>query len=273
MSFRPRELRIGMPVFHRALKSADLSSFPPLSQLSFVLDQALWMMWVLQDHFHHDPKMNAFDISDSLEVLGVAADELSISRALARAGKRVKRTVLDDSPPQTLYRLMEAGKLYLGKKFATGQSVRVVLLDGTKPWTDRNETFPKLARSLTGRVCVVDPYYGSATLGTIRHLAHGSPLQVLSSRTNDNPAVFRREFMDFRREFPSTEIRVLPPGKELHDRYVLGHSALLLVGHGVKDLGAKESLAVLLKDPAGQEIRRTLQERFDERWKRAQPIS
>ena len=68
------------------------------------------------------------------------------------------------------------------------------------------------------------------------------------------------------KEFPDSEFKAYPSPHELHDRYLLFDKEVWFVGHGIKDIGAKESFVVILQDPFGKEIRSTLRDSFDERW-------
>jgi len=70
----------------------------------------------------------------------------------------------------------------------------------------------------------------------------------------------------FKKEFPNAEFKAYPVPHELHDRYVLFDKEVWFVGHGIKDIGSKESFVVLLQDPFGKDIRKTLFESFEGRW-------
>jgi hypothetical protein len=90
---------------------------------------------------------------------------------------------------------------------------------------------------LTGVVRICDPYYGQRTLEALDHLPGTTAIRFLSSRTNESSLKVRGAFADFAKERKNVEFRILAPPNDLHDRYVLAQDSLLIVGHGLKDIG------------------------------------
>lgn len=261
------------PAFHKALRRARLDEFPNQKNLDSPLDKALWALWVLQDCFCHNAhdlsSVSSAEISDILETRGVALTELKVERALARAGDRVHRKkIRDDDSRRTYYKIMANGKEYLREKYTVG-GMRVCVADGKKPWSDRHLTFADLASVLKGRICVLDKFYGVATLGILHHFKHAKAIHFLTAKTNESAAVFKKEVEIFKKEVPALEVRIYSDQHELHDRYILTQDAVLIVGHGIKDLGTKESFMLLLKDEIAADLRSTLIEKFDERWNKS----
>jgi hypothetical protein len=166
---------------------------------------------------------------------------------------------------------MARGKDYLRDKY-TGGGMRVCVADGKKPWSDRHLTFAELANELKGRICVLDKFYGVGTLGILHHFKHAKSIDFLTAKTNESAAVFKKEVEIFKKEFPALEVRIYPNQHELHDRYILTQNAVLIVGHGIKDLGTKESFVLLLKGEIAADMRETLLEKFNERWNRSAPV-
>src|SRR5205814_8817511 len=107
----------------------------------------------------------------------------------------------------------------------------------------------------------------------VQYLKHVTPLQILTGKTNENPTAFSRELEDFKKEVPALEIRRFSAHHELHDRYIIADNALVIVGHGIKDIGNKESFLLLLKGDATADLRKTLREKFDDRWKKSIPLN
>ncbi len=166
---------------------------------------------------------------------------------------------------------MEDGKDYLRKKYPGGD-IQSVLFDGKKPWTNRYRTFPEIAKELNGPISVLDKFYGSDSFATLTHLSHSKQIRFLTGQTQENHKSFMQELKDFQREHVGLEVRLFPDKHELHDRYILSKDTVVIVGHGIKDVGRKESFVILLKDPVGTEIRKTLQDKFEERWKKSPVI-
>lgn len=265
------------PAFHKALSKASLDGFPNQKNLDSPLDKALWALWVLRDYFEHNAhdfsSVSSAEISDILETRGIALTELQVERALARAGDRVHRKKIHgDDSHRTYYKIMNNGKDYLRDKY-TDSGMRVCVADGNKPWSDRHLTFADLAAELKGRICVLDKFYGVATLGILHHFKNAKVIHFLTAKTNESTAVFKKELEIFKKEFPALEVRIYPNQHELHDRYILTQNAVLIVGHGIKDLGTKESFVLLLTGEIAADMRVTLLEKFDERWKQSAPLA
>jgi hypothetical protein len=198
--------------------------------------------------------------------------EQEIEAIFARAGKKIITRRLSDDDAKWAYMIAEKGVVYLRTKYGSS-GIRTLVIDGTKPWHDRYSTLPKIASGLSGRICVVDKYYGRGTLALLNHFRHGAPLQFLTGRTNESPAAFARELRDFQKEVPALEVRLFPAHSELHDRYIISRNALVIVGHGIKDIGTKESFLVVLEGEPSAELRGTLLRKFDERWAASLPVA
>jgi len=260
--------------FQIDLRKAKLENFPDQRKLETPLDEVLWVLWVLRDHFDHHSPSYASEIAELLETRSIASSELNVERALARAGNRVMRkkfNLLDAPDNKTAYKISEKGVSYLQSKYALS-GIKALVIGGTKPWTDRHLTLPEIAAELKGRICIVDKFYGSGSLAILHYFKHGVPLQFLTGKTHDNSAAFSRELKDFQKEVPSLEARLFSAHNDLHDRYIISDNALVIVGHGIKDIGNKESFLILLKGDTTADLRKTLLEKFDSRWKISVPL-
>jgi hypothetical protein len=258
--------------FERDLREAQLPNFPGQQNLKTPLDEVLWILWVVRDYFEHRSPIYASDIAHLLEIRGIASAEVNVERALARADRRVIRKNIDQEVKRSAYMVSEKGVDYLRNKYALA-GIKALVIDGTKPWTDRHSTLPELAKELIGRICVVDKFYGGGSLAVLHYFRHGSPLQFLTGKTNENGAAFSRELKDLKKEVHTLEVRRFPTHNELHDRYIIADNALIIVGHGIKDIGNKESFLLLLKGDATADLRKTLREKFDDRWKTSIPLN
>jgi hypothetical protein len=269
-------LNLAHPTFLRLLRTATLDGFPDQQSLDSPLDKALWALWILQDAFKHnhprDSSVYAGEISEVLETRGVALSKINIVRALARAGDKVHRKEIGDDSSEKAFKIMQAGKSYLQKKYG-GDQINVTVVDGGKPWTARHKTFADMAFLLKGHVCVLDKFYGAATLGVLYHLKNATSVKFLTAKASGSPAAFQSELARFRLEFPNLEVRLYPHEHELHDRYIITRDALLIIGHGVKDFGTKESFVLMLTGDVSRDIRKTLQVTFDTRWAISTPIA
>ena len=82
---------------------------------------------------------------------------------------------------------------------------------------------------------------------------------------------FLRELQDFKLENTDFEFRDYP-NTDLHDRYMISLDRVSLIGHSVKDLGAKESFAIVLSQASSQNIYEALSDNFDKRWNQSTTI-
>lgn len=207
-------------------------------------------------------RLTAKDIVACLEAAGVAVKRTSVVRALARAGNKISTS--KDESGDTSYRLMTQGRRDVEQLLAK-DSLSVVRIEGGKPHTARQHLGELLAQ-LTGIIRICDPYYGQRTLETLDYLSRATSIRFLTSRTNESGLKVRGAFNDFAKERKNVEFGVLNPPNDLHDRYVLAEDSLLLVGHGLKDIGGKESFVVRIDRNLAPDLLDTLIASFDARW-------
>jgi len=120
---------------------------------------------------------------------------------------------------------------------------------------------------LRGTIKIVDPYCGDRTLDLLLELKE-RPAKVLTRLENlrdREKGKFVREVADFKTENPNVEFRNYP-NADIHDRYVISEDKVTLIGHSIKDLGAKESFAVVLGRENYREIYEALNSNFTNRW-------
>ena len=60
--------------------------------------------------------------------------------------------------------------------------------------------------------------------------------------------------------------------RDLHDRYIVDDRGLLILGHGLKDIGKKESFAIFREKSLNSDIIRDILRAFFDRWESAIPI-
>jgi hypothetical protein len=147
-------------------------------------------------------------------------------------------------------------------------SLEVIYIEGNKPRTARKE-LKDLLVSMSGTVRVCDPYYGLRTLEALELFPLACRVHFLTAQTHESLKRLRGPFNDFRQERPNTEIRVYPNSQELHDRYVLSRDRMLIVGHGLKDIGGRESFVISIGRTLGRDLLDQVSKQFDARWSHA----
>jgi hypothetical protein len=213
-------------------------------------------------------RLSAEQIVACLEAAGVAVSKVSVARAFARAGGKVSAT-RDDSGEQ-FYKLMTKGKREV-EKILGGELLAVVRIEAGQPRTARIRLAEVLSR-VKGSVRICDPYYGLRSLDSLDHVPKNCDIKFLTAKTNESPTKLHAAIKDLQKERPTCEFRLAGAGHGIHDRYVLTDDSLLLLGHGLKDIGGKESFIVRLDKELAPDLLKELGASFDTRWQAATPV-
>ena len=150
-------------------------------------------------------------------------------------------------------------------------AIQVLYFEPGKKYVSKRTLSQNMLSSLKGELNVVDQYGGQRTLDLLR-FNDGRTVKLLTKldtiRNNTEKSSFLREVKDFKSDFPKFEARDYPMN-DLHDRYILSDDALVLLGGSMKDLGNKESFAIILRKNANKDIFDTVFEKFKTKWKTA----
>lgn len=104
------------------------------------------------------------------------------------------------------------------------------------------------------------------------HVPMTCRVRFLTAQTRESVRRLTGPIRDFKQEHPNTEMRVYPNSNELHDRYVLSRDRMLVVGHGLKDIGGRESFVISIGRSLGRDLLDQVSKQFDTRWSRATPL-
>ncbi len=151
-------------------------------------------------------------------------------------------------------------------------SLDLLYIEGGKPRTARKE-LKDLLVNMSGTVKVSDPYYGVRSLESLEFFPVSCQVRFLTCRTNESPQRLAGPIRDFKREHPNTQLRVYPNPNELHDRYVLSRDKLLIVGHGLKDIGGRQSFVIAIGRALSPDLMSQLGREFNSRWSSETPLS
>jgi hypothetical protein len=212
--------------------------------------------------------LTAEHITACLEAAGVHVNKKSVLRALARAGDRISPKESIDG--ETSYRLMTKGKRELPDLFGD-KSFSVVRVEAGKPRTARIKLGLILSK-LTGAIKICDPYYGIRSFDVLDEIPKQCAVKFLSAHATDKASKLTGIIRDFQKENPKFEIRVQQAPVTIHDRYLITSNELLLLGHGFKDVGGKESFMINLEGNMAKDLIRELNSAFDKVWNSAQPV-
>jgi hypothetical protein len=145
--------------------------------------------------------------------------------------------------------------------------IEFVHISGSKPYSDRR-TIENILEQATGEVRICETYLGMGTLDLLKSLPVTCTVRVLAREITD---VSPRDIGTFKTECPSFQFRYRTQ-RDLHDRYLLDDRGLLILGHGLKDIGKTESFAIFLEKSSNPDILRDILEAFDSRWESATPV-
>lgn len=216
-----------------------------------------------------DDCMTANEISEVLRGLGVAFKEIKITRAFAKAGSKIDATKTSD---KTCYKIMQKGIDYLLSK-AGNKGVEVYYVEGDKPRTS-HQTLKDVISKTKGMIKILDPYYGLKTLDMLEKIDHGTDIKFLTAQLSKNESAkkFSSELVNFEKEHQNILLSRYPRANELHDRYIVTDDTLIILGHGIKDLGGRESFVLVFKGDSGKDLRAALNQKFADRWQNSSKL-
>jgi hypothetical protein len=144
----------------------------------------------------------------------------------------------------------------------------VFFVEAGKPRTAQlriEEIFGKLS----GEVRICDPYYGVKSLYRLDSLKHCKPIKFLTSKADPSETqTLPSALQVWKQEHGDIEFR-RNAGRTLHDRFVLCDDELVLIGHGLKDVGGKDSFIIRIGRDFADDMMDTLRKSFDEKWQKA----
>ena len=247
----------------------DIEEIP--SVFNFIekpLEAGLWCLYVSKNKLGKN-YLNTKEIENILQnYLSIPINKIQIIRAFARAGKKIIENKQDKS-----YQISWLGEEYL-RSLKMKNPLRVIYLAPDKPITAESSLDNLIKSIKKGNLLVTDPYYGLKTLKTLCEFAeYHKNVHFLTSQLGggEKVSIVNNFYKDLKKEYKNkVKIRLYPRKNELHDRYILGEDIFFIIGHGIKDLGSKESLIIAIEDKYGKDIRKILERTFYERWNASQ---
>jgi hypothetical protein len=123
-----------------------------------------------------------------------------------------------------------------------------------------------ILRGLNCEVSICDPYYGIGSLLRIDLLVHCKKVRFLTRQADSKDgSIIDRALKEFVSEHPNVEFRKLG-STDIHDRYILADDEIILLGHGLKDIGTKESFVIRLTREMCADLIDTVKESFEAKW-------
>lgn len=250
-------------------REANTDSLPEFGNYDKPLEMGLWVLWVAKE------KLNVRMLtSNQIADVIVSVMEISIkSRVLVNSFNRAAGKIhIHDKAGETHYEIMKPGKEHLITKAGEG-FVNVYYFEAGKRYQSKSILANNILTGLKGELKIVDPYCDIRTLDVLsradaKDVKFLTRLENLSERKQGR---FQRELQDLKSECPDMEFRNYLKS-EIHDRYIISRDRLIILGYSLKDLGAKESFAIILDKKTASDIFDTLVGTFNRRWKVASQL-
>ncbi|MGA2504022.1 MAG: hypothetical protein ABSG01_08015 [Anaerolineales bacterium] len=205
------------------------------------------------------------EIVTILETLGISVYKRGIQNSFNSSGHKYIK--IDNSGKYPKYKAMIIGKEYV-KEWLLPIGPSVLYIEGGKPFTTRKK-LEEIIHDLKGDICICDTYLGERSFDIISSLPKECKLKFLTSHLSGDPEKIRRVQKDFLIEHPKSEFRLYQK-QDLHDRYIVTNNNLLIIGHGIKDIGNRESFIIIIDSLIGQDTIANVKINFDDKWKSSQ---
>jgi len=246
-------------------KIIDLSDFPDFFNLDTKLKKGLWVLWVAKEKLNIK-MMSSKQITLVIkEIKEINVKEKSITYSFnAASSDFIYKYRKND---QVYYEIMKPGKDYLISQ-SGNKLIELYYFQPGKHFTSKRILYNKILINLKGEIKIVDPYCDEKTLDILSDVKNKviKFLTKIDYLTANKKSRFLRNYQDFKIEHPKIEFRDYP-NNDIHDRYILSKDLLIILGHSIKNLGEKESFAIVLYKNNNINISDSLSESFNRRWK------
>ena len=230
------------------------------------LKRGLCALTLAQEHFGVE-RMSVDEIVEALDKLGSAVSVISLVKAFNASQGKVRSTTEDGV---TKYKAMIRGRQEI-EHLLEISGPKVVYVQSGEYRTARERLRDMLAE-LSGVIRICDPYYGAQSLDVLQMIPDTCDVRFLTGTASGNTSVISSSISYFQKEYPHISMRIYPQPSDLHDRYLIEEDHFWLLGHGIKDIGNKESLIVRIKSDHASDLIADLTTTFDKRWAVATPM-
>ncbi len=251
-------------------READTSDFPDFYSCSNSLEMGMWVLWVAKDKLGIK-RLTAEQIASVIrDVKEISIDAKSINNSFSPAKGKV-HAYHENS--EVYFEIMKPGKDQLISLVKEG-SVEVFYFQPDHKYSAKKMLSKNILEQLHGKLQIVDPYCGERTLDILKDVESESIdflTRLENLRDEKDRSKFLRILTDFKSEYPQIEFRNYS-NTDIHDRYIISDNSLVILGHSLKDLGSKESFAIVLDGDTSRNVAEALIENFNRRWKQAAKI-
>jgi len=254
--------------FSERFAEVDTSDFPDFYSYKTPLGKGLWILWVAKKKLGIK-KLTAEQIASIMkDIKEISIDAKSVTNSFNRAGDKIHTY---QEGEDVYFEIMKPGKDYLISQVKEG-FIEVFYFEPDKRYTSKRR-LSNILDNLKGELRIVDPYCDERTLDVLKDVGNRvvkflTRVENLKGQARNQ---FLRELQDFKSENPNIEFRNYL-NTDIHDRYIISSEFLVILGHSIKDLGGKESFAIVLSKDASKNMIEALIENFNRRWKQSNPL-
>lgn len=247
-------------------RNVDTEDFPDFYVYKKPLEMGLWILWVAKE------KLGVKRLTaEQLALIIRGVKEISIeAKSITNSFNRAEGKVHTHHEGGNVYfEIMKPGKDHLMESIREGP-IEIFMFEPGKRYSSKKILAENILVNFQGQLRILDPYCGERTLG-ILHKIKNSNVKFLTRIENLQDKDRKRlllELKDFKLENPNIEIRNYP-NTDIHDRYIITSEQLAILGHSIKDLGGKESFAIILSKDTNKNIFEALMENFNRKWKQS----
>jgi hypothetical protein len=214
--------------------------------------------------------LSASEICHCLDEVDIDVKQISVTRSLTRTTGEVKTEKRENGT--SYYKLMKKGSDQVEGIFSSDDGdVSILMVEEGKPRSGR-KLLTELLSELNGIVRIFDPYFGARTMDTLEVIPGSCDVRFLSKNITEEGRKFRQALKEFQNEYKHIDLKKALKSEPAHDRYIITEDRLMLLGHGIKDIGSKESFIVILDKSYADDMIVALTATFDKRWKAAAPV-
>ncbi len=250
--------------------SKSIKDFSNFYNYKTPLEKGLWVLWIVKEKLNIR-KLTAGQIASIIiNEMEVSIDDKSIINSFNRAKGKIHVFHEND---EFYFEIMKAGKDFLVSQIKEG-SIEIFYFEPEKKFTSKKILSKNILDNLRGEAKIIDPYCGERTLDILKDIKDSVNVKFLTKIENlkeKDKKKFLRELKDFKTEKKNIEFKNYPLA-DIHDRYIISSEFLIILGHSIKDLGNKESFAVVLDKNTSRNIFEDLVGNFNKRWNNSSDI-
>jgi len=245
-------------------RKVNTTELPDFYIYNITLDKVLWVLWIAKEKCNIK-KLNADQISEIIvNNFEVSVNNQSIINSLKRATQSVH---VSRENGTTFYEIMKHGKDRL-LLIVNRTAINTFYFQPDHSFSSKKILANEILAKMSGEIKILDPYCNERTLDILSDCKNKKIkfLTRLSHLKGIKLTKFLRELGDLQIENKLLQVKEYI-GNDIHDRYIISKDELVLLGHSIKDLGKKESFAVVLKAHDFNNIYQAVTENFNRRWK------